>query len=388
MARIAYVDHSFHRITKSSMFLSDMLRRRGHEVVNYWDDAWQGGNPVEWQEVQECDVVVMLQSYCRRPSSRAFRELHPNVVYIPMLDQFSAWQGPVCNQAAFWEPFHGSKVLNFSNAVHYLVTNLGIASHWAHYYPEPAPTAPTVEGLHGFFWLRRQNQINWALIRQLLEKSQFDSFHIHLAVDPISPPPELPTPDDVERYRITTSTWFEDRKDLTTLLDRANVYFAPRMEEGIGQSFLEAMAQAKCVVAPNQGTMNEYIVHGLNGLLFDQQAPQALSFSDANRLGRNARESLAIGHLRWLEAEDSIVDFILTPSEKLYAGKYQHVFATPDHMRGDARENFSARQTPHLTLGAALRVLAKQSKFLQVTRPMWHPLVKLARQMRAIWRRS
>ena len=60
MASVAYVDHSFHRTTKSTGFLPEILRRHGHVVDNFWDDAWQGGAPVEWAAVRSYDVVIMF----------------------------------------------------------------------------------------------------------------------------------------------------------------------------------------------------------------------------------------------------------------------------------------------------------------------------------------
>lgn len=384
MARIAYVDHSYHRTTRSTNFLRDMLRRRGHEVEDFWDEAWTGGRPIDWSEVCRHDVVIMFQSYCK-PGQQAFRQVHPNVVYIPMLDQFGIWQGPMFNQSDFWAPFQGSKVLNFSNALHCLTTGFGIASRWARFYqPAVLASAPASTELRGFFWLRRQDQIDWALVRQLIEGSRFDSFHLHLAGDPGAPKPELPPEADVVRYNISVSSWFEDRSELTALVDRANVYFAPRMEEGIGQSFLEAMARGKCVVAPNQGTMNEYILSGLNGLLYDHRAPRPLDFSDVQRLGERARDSVVSGHAQWLAAEDGLVDFILTPSEAVYAGKYQHVFPMLPDMPGGAAETRPIAISPSAVAPppSSLRMLAQRHAIFQVTRPLWHPLLRLVRWLR------
>ncbi|WP_218510123.1 glycosyltransferase family 4 protein [Variovorax sp. dw_308] len=382
MPRIAYVDHSYHRTTRSTHFLRDILRRHGQEVQDFWDEAWQGGPSVEWASVRHHDVIIMFQSYCPLPGGEAFRLLHPNVVFIPMLDNFAISRGPVFNLTGFWAPFQGSKVLNFSSTLHGLTTSYGVASHWARFYQpaEPVAPSPPARGLHGFFWLRCEDQINWALLRQLIGGSRFDSFHLHLAGDPGAPEPRLPPAADMARHRITTSTWFEDRRELTALVERANVYFAPRLEEGIGQSFLEAMARGKCVVAPNQGTMNEYILHGVNGLLYEHHNPRPLDFSRVKRLGRCARDSVVAGHAQWLAAEDGIVDFILTPSERFYVGKYQHVFAAP------AATNPSAPVLAAETLGSSLRALTGRYALLRATRPVWHPLLRLTRRVRRMIR--
>jgi hypothetical protein len=318
MARIAYVDHSYHRKTRSTMFLPDMLTRRGHQVDIYWDEAWIGGESVPWKSVAEHDVVIMFQSYCPH-EGRNFRSLHPNVVYIPMFDQFGFPRRSASNLSAFWEPFQGSKVLSFSTSVHALATGFGIISHFVRYHPDVPPAVPRAsEELHGFFWLRRERELGWDVVRRLIGETRFDSFHLHVVGDPGFPPVQQPPPDDVAAHNITTSTWFERRSDFDEVVCRANVYFAPRLAEGIGQTFLEAMGRGQCVVAADGPTMNEYIVHGVNGLLYDPRSPAPVDFSDVARLGEDARRGVIAGRMRWEKAEKALVEFILTPSPALY----------------------------------------------------------------------
>ncbi len=319
MAKIGYVDHSFHRNTKSSAFLPEILRKHGHSVDVFWDEAWQGRAPVNWSSVQSHDVVIMFQSYCP-PAGKRFRQLHPNVIYIPMLDQFAQWRKPPFNLTDFWEPFQGSKVLNFSNAVHCLTRGFGIASYVVRYFPPVAQYPQRLnDGLHGFFWLRRDRELSWEILRRLIGNVRFDSLHIHLAVDPGTPSARLPFDVDIARHNVTTSTWFENKADLETVLARANVFFAPRLEEGIGLSFLEAMARAQCVVAPNNGTMNEYIQSGFNGLLFDPENPQPLDFSTISELGVMAKNCVLKGRAEWERAEEHLLKFILAPSQHFYS---------------------------------------------------------------------
>src|SRR5215472_15360073 len=229
MARIAYVDHSFHKTTRSTDFLPQVIEKHGHVVDYFWDESWQGGGVIEWESVASYDVVIMFQSFCRPPAGMNFRRAHPNVIYVPMLDQFGQWQGPLFNLVPFWEPFQGSKVLNFSSALHSMATGFGIASHCVRYYP-PArdyPASPQ-DGLHGFFWIRRESELPWKVIRKLVANARFDSLHVHLATDPGTPQASPPPTEDVERYRIRTSTWFDDRSGLDAGISRANVFFAPR----------------------------------------------------------------------------------------------------------------------------------------------------------------
>lgn len=318
MARIAYVDHSYHQTTRSTMFLPDMLAARGHEVDIFWDEAWIGGHPIQWERVAGHDVVVMFQSYCPN-EGRNFRSMHPNVVYVPMFDQFGLSSKSINDLSGFWKPFQGSKVLSFSTAVHTLATGFGIVSHLARYFPKIEPEKDrSRDGLHGFFWLRREEELGWDVVRALIGPTRFDSFHLHVVGDPGFPPVRLPRREDLHAHNITTSTWFEQRAEFDEVASRATVYFAPRRAEGIGQTFLEAMGRGQCVVAADNPTMNEYIVHGVNGLLFEPRSPRPLDFSDTERLGREAHRGAVAGRARWEEIEETVAEFILTPSEVLY----------------------------------------------------------------------
>lgn len=362
MANIAYVDHSYHKKTLSTDFLPAILRRHGHVVNYFWDDSWAGGEPVKWGAVSSYDVVVMFQAYCQIGRGY-FRKLHPNVVFIPMLDQFGVWQGPLFNLTSFWEPFQGSKVLNFSNALHALATGYGIKSHFVRYY-QPVRQSSSVGsvGLRGFFWLRRESELPWGLVKKLISDTNFESFHIHLAHDPGSPSPILPSAEDITRYNITTSRWFENKSDLDSVLDKTNVYFAPRMEEGIGQSFLEAFSRGQCVVAPNEGTMNEYIIHGLNGFLYDWRNPAPLDFSSALDCGARARDAAAEGRKIWEAAEKNLVDYILKPSEFFYKDKYVHSFE---------------EKLNKFEFIDYLRVASRESAVFRKTRFIWRPIKSL-----------
>jgi hypothetical protein len=358
-ARIAYVDHSYHRQTRSTLFLPEALIRRGHRVDIFWDEKWIGGEPVLWETVANHDVVIMFQSYCPT-GDRTFRSLHPNVVYIPMHDQFGFSSNSARNLSAFWEPFHGSKVLSFSASVHMLATGFGIVSHQAQYYPEVPPAPDRLpDGLHGFFWLRRQGELGWSMIRALIGSTRFDSFHVHVVGDPGFPDAQGPPPEDVDAYRITVSTWFDRRSELDDILRRANVYFAPRLAEGIGQSFLEAMSRGQCVVAVDGPTMNEYIVHGVNGLLYNHRVPAPVDFSGVAHLGQEARRGMTAGRRRWEGAEELLVDFILTPSSTFYDDDVQ----TPAASHASSKEGERLSTIPQAMRSAsrAIRTVARRN---------------------------
>ena len=99
----------------------------------------------------------------------------------------------------------------------------------------------------------------------------------------------------------------------------------PRPAEGIGHSFIEAMALGHCVVAADRPTMNEYIRDGVNGLLYDPDRPRSLDFSRSRELGLAARASSAAGRKAWLDALPDIRRFLEEPARG-FSRKAHHPF--------------------------------------------------------------
>lgn len=316
------VDHSYHEKTKSSEFLPALLRKHRHTVDIFLDEQWNRGKGVRFDTLLKYDAIIMFQTACL--PVQYYRLKHKNVIFVPMLDSYGSFNKPIQNHAKSWEPFQGSKIVSFSQAVHYIATAFGLFSFPIQYYPPLSDTPVSSRGLHGFFWIRHEQHVSWPLVRELIKYTKFDSLHIHVAPDPASPDPTLPSPDECSHYSISISHWFPEKKDFLDTLGRANVFFASRCAEGIGMSFLEAMARGQCVVAPNHATMNEYILHGVNGLLYNPMHPTPLDFSQAQTLGEQAYNSVKSGVLSWSENEKQLVDFILTPAPNLYADCYKH----------------------------------------------------------------
>jgi len=149
-------------------------------------------------------------------------------------------------------------------------------------------------------------------VKKLASSTKFSKFHVHGAIDP-GHKFSRPSAEDVKDYNISISEWFKKRADFQDVLHGSNVFFAPRLYEGIGMSFLEAMSKGMCVVAPHFPTMCEYIIHGKTGLLYDPYDPQPLDFSNAFEIGNNAREDIIRKRQEWLENIDGIPSFISAP---------------------------------------------------------------------------
>lgn len=308
---LAYVGHSHHRVTASSAFFLELLSRH-FEVATIWDESWKPGAPpllASAINVLQPDIVLFWQRLLSRCELRKL--VCRRVFWAPMRDD-------VDGSARTWRRLHASgvRLINFCREAHEMFSRLGFISLYVQYWPPGQPAnldlsdaAPT--GLKVFFWIRRQ-ELGWGVLKALLGDTRPDQIVLRLAADP-GEGLTLPSQDEIAEYRIELITTWLDQAQYSALLGDCDVFIAPRRVEGIGLSFLEAMAMGKAVVAPNCPTMNEYVDHGRNGYLYDPAAPAAIDFSGVAAVRRQALADVAQGHAAWLETQARIIDFLANP---------------------------------------------------------------------------
>jgi len=298
---VAFLANSFHlKKTKSADFFIDLLRASFGEVeVIPHSEAWARLPKRRW------DLIVVWQHRYPPEVLEAFGA--DRVVLVPMYDD-----SPL--DAEFWGGYRNFKVFCFSSTLERLLVSYGLSAWGVRYYPDPQtfPASDRSGGLRGFFWPRTR-AIDWPLVQHLVGETPFERMHLHWTPDvhgDLSPPL-----DEAERSggRVEVSSWFRDAGEYRALLAASNVFFAPRAAEGIGMSFLEAMAMGLCVVAPRAPTMSEYIEDGVNGLLYDPERPEALDFSRASALGAAARLSCEIGRASWIDSIPQVAAFLEEP---------------------------------------------------------------------------
>jgi hypothetical protein len=303
--RVGLVDHAYHQHTRSTAFFKDEVLA-GHEVEEWWDDRWHSGAFPDAGEIaaREYDFLVVLQAEELALSLATLGAR--NIVFVPM------WDGAHVLPDSYWKQLTGVRIVSFCHALHERVQALGLPSMYAQYFPDPAGLREVTDfsSLRGFFWQRRP-EISWRQVALLSGATRFAQMHLHLAPDPGCESFDLPTPAETAMWNITTSTWLETRRDFQALLEAANVFFAPREREGIGFSFLEAMAAGMCVVAPDSPTMNEYITDGVSGHLWTVARPHSLDFSHAEEMGARARQAVVLGRERWQADLPDLRDFMV-----------------------------------------------------------------------------
>jgi hypothetical protein len=299
--RVAFLANSFHlTMTKSSDFFIELLRKAFDDVhVIPLKEAWAVIPRSKW------DLLVVWMALVEPRELEAFGV--PRVVLVPMSDYSP-------HERVFWTQYMQFNIFSLSATFLDELQSWGLNAFGLHYYPTPSPSAETCgePGLRGFFWPRTR-ELGWSTIRKLIGNTPFESFHVHWARELNPELADLPTAEDAANFPIQRSSWFDSRAEYENSVRQANVYFAPRTSEGIGMSYLEALSWGLCVVASDAPTMNEYIVHGVNGLLYNADNPVPLDFSNHEAIGREARDRCERGRKNWEDAFEEIKSFLQQP---------------------------------------------------------------------------
>ena len=300
--KLAYVGHAFHLRTRSTEFLIHILEQH-FDVVTLAVDPEKLNEATLDLSTADIDIVLVFQLDFLAP---IFIAQQIRTVVVPMFD------GSANMPEAHWQLSNQARFVSFSRQLHVNMQRAGSNSLLVKYFPEPsAAPGRRFRTLNGYFWERRPDTgIDVRLLERVLGTS-LAKLHVHRVPDTSSVLDGQPTPKIGDAV-VTTSTWFKDRSDIQRIMTESNVYFAPRLSEGIGMGFLEAMASGMLVVAHDASTHNEYIANWENGILFatDIGSPASVTPELAYELGQAAKDTIADGRPKWLAQIPEMVQWI------------------------------------------------------------------------------
>lgn len=302
--KVLLLDHAFHKATGSSGFFVALLRQRFVVDHRFIDAESPDADPVFREDLTH-DIVVLWQFDYLAP---LFMARGMRTVVVPMYDGSANMPRP------HWQAAQGARFVNFSRTLHERVLAAGGASLHVRYFPRPVDEREIVDlpDVGAFFWQRRPRELPARVVTQMLGTS-LRALHIHCASDIAGEQAPIdPASLGVPGLTVTQSSWFDTQARYLDQLRRCNVYVAPRISEGIGFAFLEAMARGMCVIASDQPTHTEYIANWISGVLFNPyQPPQvALGVDQVRVIGRMAWQSVRIGREQWEAEEPALLDWI------------------------------------------------------------------------------
>jgi glycosyltransferase involved in cell wall biosynthesis len=296
--KIVYVGHSYHKKTKSTTFLIEYLKEY-YDVEEVLDESWLGKSFPNLSFIDESYLgVIFFQLLPPKDVIKTIR--NDNIIIFPMFDYSKGFD------YGYWNDYKAFKIINFSRNLHNRLHSWDFESIYLQYFPKPVNFTPG-RNKEIFFW-QRLTHFNISTVVKLFKGTGF-KIHLHKVVDPgqefIPPSKEME-----KRFKINYSDWFETKDEMLDVIKQKGIYVAPREYEGIGMSFLEAMAMGKAVVAVNNPTMNEYIENGVNGYLFDLKNPKEIDLSNIEQIQKNSYEFMKEGYRKWERDKSKIIIFI------------------------------------------------------------------------------
>ncbi|MDD5216873.1 MAG: glycosyltransferase [Candidatus Omnitrophica bacterium] len=296
------------------------ILKKEYDIVYVTDDSWRGGAAPDLDEIRKINpsIIVFWQAIA---NPETMKKLRGTKVFVPMYDDVFVTSDMFWLQYIFMD----LKVLCFCDEIRRYVNKYGLQTKYIKYYPMPNEAAykkNNDEKINVIFWPRR-NEISWDIVKALLGDAPIGKFYYRIFHDPgfmIVSDDEtvghnairLPSKEDVQKYHIQFVEGWLEKEEYFDMINHCNVFIGSRKTEGIGLSFLEAMARGICVVAPDLPIANEYIVNGYNGLLYDLSKPKPLDFTHIQTLRRNALKTIERGCETWEQEKNSILEFLKT----------------------------------------------------------------------------
>jgi hypothetical protein len=307
MKKLLFIGMVFHEKTRSVAFLKTLLEKI-YSVAYCFVDPVSDPSFTAFDEVDvtDIDVLVCLQVMPpRNLLSQHFRFKH--AVFFPMFDSC-----PRVSKLEKWLPYREFQIVCFCQKLAKKLCRAGFSAHSIQFFPKPPEILEWGDPKSIFFWNRREN-INISTVERLFAKTEVEHLHVHKALDPGCR--FVPSSSDFVPA-VSYSEWHADRHAMTRDMLRSAYYVAPRKKEGIGMSFLEAMAMGRCVVAPDNPTMNEYIVHGYTGFLYNEKRPRPISVEQVREIQSNAHAYMVEGFKRWEQTSPHMMEWFVAPVNK------------------------------------------------------------------------
>jgi FkbM family methyltransferase len=208
-----------------------------------------------------------LHIFCQIKPSLSFKSKEYNVVWVPMFNNI------VSMSDQDWEavPKHWG-ILAYNSHIYKKAVQCGLRTTYIKYMPPVnAKLNPYNDTSHitAFYW-NRCGLYTPDNLNAIIEGLNIDQLYLKNTPDP-GFEAKILSPLDIDsvKCQIINVPFYEDFNEAKTLNPICHIHLASRPLEGIGISFLEAIAAGSVVVAADMPTMSEYIENGVTGILLN-----------------------------------------------------------------------------------------------------------------------
>lgn len=300
MKRVLFIGYDFHLKTGSSEFIIDILEAQFSVTKVFIDlssrdpyrvlDSFKGDyfdHLVCWQVMPPKFVLQRVLNFKRAS-------------LFPMYDGApSHWK------IEKWLRFKDFNIICFSKKLFLNLKKIGFSAFYIQYFPKPVQAVQLGNPEALFFWTRR-NEMNLKRLESWLHAFNVSAVHIHNCPDPNNSSQEV---ELFGSFNYSFSEWFENKHRMIEKMEECALYLAPRLKEGIGMSFLEAMARGRCVFVHDESTMNEYVDHGRTGINIAMPVKN-FSRDEIVTIQRKANEYICQGYKKWNKEKTKIFDWM------------------------------------------------------------------------------
>ena len=295
--RVAYFGHPDHVWSGSDSFFLEFLRGFS-EVHEFRPTAIEALEQSLEALFGDFDLYVFWQhDFLAYPFIKARRR----TVVVPMLD------GSGHHPGTHWNRLSSALFISFSSNLHDFIRFRGGKSLLLRFAMKPGPYSnPSAEQV--YFWPRPQSTNSLSILeaRKLADLIDPDlPLVIRVGEGGLAALGIQAVGQGLKRLEYRS---VKDRDEHLELVSQSLALVAPRRVEGIGMSFIEALAMGRAVLGLDSPTLNEYVQHGKNGVIWSQPVDkllvsQRLRNFDRRFLesaGKDATEMMAAAHVKFL----------------------------------------------------------------------------------------
>ncbi|MDI5924037.1 FkbM family methyltransferase [Rhizobium leguminosarum] len=309
---------AFHRI------FVNYLRGSTDVVEVVWD-----GKSIrdEWRNIDAESAFIFCQ---KRPPDHHFKKYpHARVIWIPM------WNNVMQMSHMQWArlPKH-YKIISYSPSITAPARRAGLRVLEVQYVPD-VPADGEISWSDGnilYYW-NRVGLVKPDVLAKICKELDVKTLYFKPRLDPGVPEDRGYQVSDIPvDIPVVEVPFFDDPAEADQFVRRANIVIAPRPVEGVGLSFLEAMARGCTVLSVKQPTMTDYIEDGVNGIFLETVTDDAaggtpmtallvspdqdwerLRSLNMQQLGNAAHAGMSRSHAIWIGDQERLNDFVFDP---------------------------------------------------------------------------
>ena len=255
--KLAYVDHNYHFKTRSGDFLRDVFKSK-FSIKDFWieknlrfsEDFFLYDNFFFFQILPPIKVLEKIKNR--------------NIMWAPMYD---SPHHPIGFSPLLWKiiNFYNIKVLSFSKSLTFSMNKSKVNFINLKYYKKSKiKINKPKKKINIFFWYRNDIEVDdWINLFDPKIVNKITIFDIKKQ-NKIKITDKIKSNFQIKYIRKN----FLKNNTFIKIINKNDVFIAPRKKEGIGMAQVEALSQGKYLLGFNDSTMNEYIKNKKIGFLF------------------------------------------------------------------------------------------------------------------------